>query len=504
MAKNIRSWRVFLFCTLSVLATIAFIVACGNGQVIDLVSIEKEIDSSTGQLKGRVEDNTIYEGYVVSSSEQNEPSSSSEIDDPPSQGTSSSAPTDNPKPSSSSAQTQSGQSSSSGSKPSSSSGVSLYELTCTLKTPISVVGIGKISDGDKPVVKCKTIATNREVTLEGGWDYKFVVTPELDWDGASAGSYQVKINVYNESEVCNGMEKSCGTLVITKSSASTGGGTSSASNGGGGNSSNSSGGNSSNSNGGGASSASTGGGTEYCKWDTCTKLEDPNAIETSGLTKRENCVEYSEGVFNNSNCTGTPVAGGFNNEWCKWPDSDCDNKCCKLTNPNGPNKGNSSLTNKQNCEQNSPSKTVYKNNTCTTTGGSTSSSSRASSSSAANNQQSSNSNGGGGNGNTITITNNSTKVEIASTITKYKCVFLAYNGTKFLCRARASDCTNASSPFSITVGNGNTKELECYSAGFPKIIEFGDNLCDAVGTTNLTERNISIPSGKTVECSIGY
>jgi len=98
------------------------------------------------------------------------------------------------------------------------------------------------------------------------------------------------------------------------------------------------------------SSSSAGGSSEYCKWPAtaedeggCFLLENPNAPNTNpaneGMTNREVCIYFSQGIFNNSACTGTPVAGGPNapqkgqcvdNQgrglFCNWPTG-----CFRLT-----------------------------------------------------------------------------------------------------------------------------------------------------------------------------
>jgi len=104
---------------------------------------------------------------------------------------------------------------------------------------------------------------------------------------------------------------------------------------------------------------------EYCKWDTgCYKINWPNekTKDDPTLTNRESCILYSDGVFTNATCTGTPVAGGpFTGEYCKWEEG---GECYKLANPNGASKDAPGLTNRQNCVENS-NYGVFDNATCT-------------------------------------------------------------------------------------------------------------------------------------------
>jgi len=57
----------------------------------------------------------------------------------------------------------------------------------------------------------------------------------------------------------------------------------------------------------------------YCKWadsecpNHCCLLETPDAKDPGDnpYTYKEACIEWSDGLFNNATCSGTPIAGGF-------------------------------------------------------------------------------------------------------------------------------------------------------------------------------------------------
>jgi len=108
---------------------------------------------------------------------------------------------------------------------------------------------------------------------------------------------------------------------------------------------------------------------EYCKWpdsdcpNKCCLLENPNGKDPNNpnMTNREACIEWSDGLFKNSSCIGF-AAGGFNGEYCKWGE----NNCSKLTNPDGPSQYAPGLTNRQNCIENS-NYGIFNNATCSGT-----------------------------------------------------------------------------------------------------------------------------------------
>jgi len=96
----------------------------------------------------------------------------------------------------------------------------------------------------------------------------------------------------------------------------------------------------------------------YCKWvdsdcpNKCCPLETPDAKDPgdNDFTYKEACIEWSDGLFTNSTCIGTPIAGGFNGEYCKWEEG---GECYRLANPDGPDSYAPGLTIRQNCLQNS-------------------------------------------------------------------------------------------------------------------------------------------------------
>jgi len=188
-------------------------------------------------------------------------------------------------------------------------------------------------------------------------------------------------------------------------------------------------------------------------------------------------------------------------------------KCAKGVEPDGkhcatidPQSSNSEApvpsSNSNNSDNESSSSAGSKSSSSTATNSSSSSSGNKSSSSAANNVSSNS--GGGGGGNVVTVT--STKQEITSSKTQYSCVFVANGGDGFFCKAK--NCPSSGTAFKITVGD-KEQDMNCYNSG-----DSGENhriggstetsLCDPVGTSTPTVRSISIPAGKTVECSIGY
>jgi len=297
MAEKLRSWRV-LSCTLAVLATIVFIVACGDGKVVDVYG---------GEIFGEINDaNDIFDGTRmssiraashISSSSEEEPSSSSAPDD---NGDDSSSSEDNTSTSSSSSVSQSSSSSSSEAQKSSSS--SPYTLACNvINSPRQIVSKSYEADELATIIKidCKEKGTSKDIN--GRDDVEWFNGPT--WGGTRVGTYNdIRIKIYNRSDIegCQGLEAPCiGTLIVgggttassssrassasTTSSASGGtssasGGTSSASGG----TSSASGGTSSAS--GGTSSASGGGsGPEclengrqtYCKWGSnCYPIDE--------------------------------------------------------------------------------------------------------------------------------------------------------------------------------------------------------------------------------------
>ena len=84
---------------------------------------------------------------------------------------------------------------------------------------------------------------------------------------------------------------------------------------------------------------------EYCSWpDGCHMLNNPNSPNTDpgneGMTNRDVCIAYSNGLFNNSNCTGTPISGGPKTSGCIWdPDP-----TCHPMDPNAPDEDNPGMT----------------------------------------------------------------------------------------------------------------------------------------------------------------
>ena len=215
MAQKLRSWRV-LSCTVAVLATIALIIACGNGTMVDVNSgdIGNNVIVAEGILESEMEDIVI--ATLASSSSKEESSSSTDEGNGDDKSSSSE---DSPTPSSSSSNNEIIPSSSSEAQ-------NQYTLTCTmLKTTIDP---GMYGDNSKLSeifrVECKD---NRDGTLvpietyedilwsgnvgsssskDGIWDYAVIAGTRFS---------NIKINVYEYADGCKKMPASCpGTLTV--------------------------------------------------------------------------------------------------------------------------------------------------------------------------------------------------------------------------------------------------------------------------------------------------
>jgi hypothetical protein len=336
MTKKLRSWRA-LFCTLAVLATISFIVACGEGQPVDIGMglIEGEIDSAerifvTSHLTDVIND---VERNLSSSSEAPSSSSSSEKDDDKE---SSSSEASSTKSSSSEKSSPS-----SSSEPPKSSSSNPYTLACNvINSPLTITdpkSMPYTSAEIAKIIKIDCKYKNESKDINAVADVKWEDSP--NWNGAAAGTWSsIKITIYPDVEACRNMNATCtGTIKISGSTTPSSNSTTPSSNSSGGTSS-SSRATSSNSNT--PSSSSTGSSTfedckkngtvAYCDWGTSSQ-KDCSVINTQwgamGESGKEtckgpdkpcacsdlitNCETYSNGkkVYSDAQCN-TPIGGG--------------------------------------------------------------------------------------------------------------------------------------------------------------------------------------------------
>jgi len=218
MAKKLRSWRV-LSCILAVFATIAFLIACGDGELVDvsvgesLKSMNDADDNFFGTKMQGIKDSVKN----MSSSSKEESSSSSEPDDNGNNNSSSSSENASTQSSSS---TKNASSSSNETQKSSSSNP--YTLDCSvIKSPIEaykndyeVNAIFKITckEGGRNVdiedIKNKAIFSG---TNEN--DRRFSISNPVP------GTFSnLEVEIASSANVCQGMKKPCGTLVVSAAS----------------------------------------------------------------------------------------------------------------------------------------------------------------------------------------------------------------------------------------------------------------------------------------------
>jgi len=225
MAKKLGSYRV-LSCTLAVLATVAFIIACGEGIPEDIIG-NPEIKWPINQaLESLTNDEERLSSIVQKPSSPSVPpdeSSSSEGEDPgPGDGDSSDSgstqsSSDGGEPSSASSPS----SSSSEEVAQSSSAESPYILTCEVTTPkVKIKWTDQsIPEDKRPVVTCKTKESGAVATIPAGSINWTKDGKTFSWRSISEilgvhpdNSIQVDIK---DGDVCKGEKTSCkGSLEI--------------------------------------------------------------------------------------------------------------------------------------------------------------------------------------------------------------------------------------------------------------------------------------------------
>jgi len=222
MAKKLRSWRV-LSCTLAVLATIVFIVACGEGQPVDIGTsdIYQAIQHAETTFNGHMPGITSQIRERSSSSSKEEPSSSSsEKDD---NGNNSSSSSNESSKSSSSAASQNASSSSSEAKSSSSP----YTLTCSvIKSTIDPKPTGysasEIATIVQIVCKDKGVTQNVDAKDDVKWEADNPEGKSLNLGSSVvSGVYSnIKITMYDDAP-CPYMKATCDPGKITVSGSTT-------------------------------------------------------------------------------------------------------------------------------------------------------------------------------------------------------------------------------------------------------------------------------------------
>ncbi|MDR2583377.1 MAG: hypothetical protein LBC75_07855 [Fibromonadaceae bacterium] len=223
MAKKLRLCRV-LSCTLAVLATVAFIIACGEGTP-DNIDIDTSITDASGWLlvndKERLSQMAQKPSSAVIVSSSSEDGSGGEDSSDSGGGEESSSSTEVP------------QEPSSASLPSSSSSETPpeelpYRVECKVK--VSTGADGKaIPQSDWPEVKCIDKATNASIgVLVPNNDFKFIDNP--NWKDPIAGTYaSIKVEVFYgndagetpQAQACQRLKANCeGSITIAKGSSS--------------------------------------------------------------------------------------------------------------------------------------------------------------------------------------------------------------------------------------------------------------------------------------------
>jgi len=322
MTKKLRSFRV-MSCIVAGLTTVAFIVACGSGElenIKDDVTVEQAMRllANENRLSGIVEKpSSIYE----------EPSSSSEKapggESSPSQGASSGKESSSPSstPSSSSIKSSSSEDVNPGT----------HDLSCMVTKTEFTTG-SRIPDADRPEIKCTEKAKPNTVTILSEDNALIEWSGAPSWGAPQSGTYD-KISVTitdvegDAPKGCKRLKADCkGKIEVTgdaprppvtvSSSSRASTTTSSASNT-----------TSSASNSGGP--CKDGGNDAYCKWGSeCSAIDtrygylgETEATQTCGPKASklcscadliQNCKDYSETktVYHNAQCTSGSTGGG--------------------------------------------------------------------------------------------------------------------------------------------------------------------------------------------------
>jgi len=242
MTKKLRNWRV-LSCTVAVLATIAFIVACGDGVMVDV---------NDGPIGGDVRDSETYFGSrmpgikedvkswanMPSSAEEESSSSAEDNDGGNNESSSDQASTQ-------SSNSNSNEQSSSSNNEIKSSSSSPYKLTCSMKkTTINTTAVtnnnNTTAQNNAAISEILTIECKENGTLVTGMDlenhYVWTNTKDdksISWSGLKAGTdYAIKAKAMGNAPGCKNIDVICGNLTVSGGTSSAGntGTTSSASN----------------------------------------------------------------------------------------------------------------------------------------------------------------------------------------------------------------------------------------------------------------------------------
>jgi len=369
MAKKLGSFRI-LSCTLSVLATVAFIIACGSGDPELLADFwERDNNVSENYMTDKIED--IMEQQLKPPQPPPPPPISSNVGGEES----SDSGSGNTSSSSSEAQQPSSASpgvSSSDATSSSSARESLYTLECNILPANSTFPSNtRIPIDKRPEVKCKVKATGAVITLNENVD-AFSWTNDPPWYAPDVGTYDnilVKISRATDgTKECDKMEVKCNSKItitgtVTPSSSSKASSNSNTPSSSSKASSNSNTPSSSSSKPASSSSAASNGTkgpcSRYCLWSaggTCNEINTEHDYIDGGCTKGnctceqliKNCSDYGY-LYGSSTCSGTDLNGKNPSTvtilgCCKWPDNQgnpTNNNCWTLkstdANTNCPN-----------------------------------------------------------------------------------------------------------------------------------------------------------------------
>ncbi|MCL1956135.1 MAG: hypothetical protein FWF63_02325 [Fibromonadales bacterium] len=224
MAKKLRLYRA-LSCTLAVLATVAFIIACGEGTP-DNIGLDRTIDDASGWLLVNDKDRLSQTAHkpssavIISSSSEDGPGGGEDSSDSGGEVEQSSSTEVEPEPSSSSLPISSSSETPPEELP--------YRVECKVK--VSTGTDGKvIPESDWPEVKCIDKATNASIgVLKPMSDFKFIDNPA--WRDPIAGIYaSIKVEVFYgadagetpQAKACQRLKANCdGSITITAASSS--------------------------------------------------------------------------------------------------------------------------------------------------------------------------------------------------------------------------------------------------------------------------------------------
>lgn len=210
MAKKLRSFRI-LSCTVAVLATVAIIIACGNGDPIDVLG-DKNIDQAKIQL---VNDPDRLSGIAEKTSSAESSSSEGEIDVDSSGSGDVDVSSGGASPPASSASLPS---SSAAEPPSSASVPDTHTLACAITKANSSLPAGvKVTKDKKPELTCTEIAKPSNVNKLDADDAPDAWEKNPDWRSPQEGTYTGITVRIDKGYPCQYLKATCtGTLTITK------------------------------------------------------------------------------------------------------------------------------------------------------------------------------------------------------------------------------------------------------------------------------------------------